>query len=284
MKNKNISFDLFRYQILPINRSFHPDLFEEIISLDDLLAKKNQIFFKALLNVCKFETRKTIIRHKVLYEDQNQILYRFAANRSLTRETEEFTEEEVENWPSFLVYIWNDPLEQFIAIQERWSAFQKTEIVAKSITEAVNEELGKNNLRARPESLFLESEFWDLIEQNTGKIRDVLFELITPNMSNICETLSDDLKDLAKSTNTTQTNLNIQADPDSSIVLDPNDKNLKGLVSYSSEGGGNISIKVRGLSKRIHTKKSKKHIDLTELEIEGKDSSEIAAIIKDLLS
>ena len=284
MKNKNISFELFRYQILPRSRTFQPDLFGEIKSLDDLLAQKNQIFFQALLNVREFETRKTPIRHKVLYQDQDQILYRFAANRSLTRETEEFTEEEVENWPSFLVYIWNDPSKQFMAIQARWSAFQQTDIVAQSITQAVNEVLGKNNLRAHPESLFLESEFWDLIDHNTGKIRDIHFELITPNMSNICETLSDELKDFAKSTNTAQTNLNIQADPDSSILLDPDDKNLKGLVSYSSEGGGNISIKVRGLSKRINTKKSKKHIDLTELEIEGKDPCEIAGIIKDLLS
>lgn len=284
MKNKNISFDLFRYQILPRSRTFQPDLFGEIKSLDDLLAQKNQIFFQALLKVREFETRKTPIRHKVLYQDQDQILYRFASNRSLTRETEEFTEEEVENWPSFLVYIWNDPSEQFMAIQERWSAFQKTDIVAKSITQAVDEVLGENNLRAHPESLFLESEFWDLIDHNTGKIRDIHFELITPNMSNISETLSDELKDFAKSTNTAQTKLNIQADPDSSILLDPDDKNLKGLVSYSSEGGGNISIKVRGLSKRINTKKSKKHIDLTELEIEGKDPSEIADIIKELLS
>jgi hypothetical protein len=284
MKTKNISFDLFRYQILPRSRAFQPDLFGEIKSLDDLLEKKNQIFFQALLNVREFETRKTAIRHKILYQDRDQILYRFAANRSLTRETEEFTEEEVENWPSFLVYIWNDPSEQFMAIQERWSAFQKTDVVAKSITEAVDIELGQSNLRAHPESLFLESEFWELIDQNAGKIRDIHFELITPNMSNISETLSDELKDFAKSTNTAQTNLNIQADPDSSILLDPNDKNLKGLVSYSSEGGGNISIKVRGLSKRVHTKKSKKHVDLTELEIDGKDPEELANILKGLLS
>jgi len=283
MKNKNISFDLYRYQILPRNRAFQPDLFGEIKNLEDLLAKKNQIFFQAILNVREFETRKTTIRHKILYQNQNQILYRFAANRSLRRETEQFTEEEIDNWPSFLVYIWNDPSEQFVAIQERWSAFQKTEVIAKSITEAVDEELGKSNLRAHAEALFLEAEFWGLIEQNKGKIRDIHFELITPNMSNISETLSEDLKDFAKHTNTAQTNLNIQADPDSSILLDPNDENLKGLVSYSSEGGGNISIKIRGLSKRIHTKKSKKHIDLTELEIDGKNPEESVRIIKGLL-
>ena len=179
MKAKNISFDLFRYQILPRSRTLQWDLFSGIKSLDDLLARKNDIFFRALGKVQIFKTRRTIIRHKILFQDKDQILYRFAANRALKRETREFTEEEIENWPSFFVYIWNNPLKQFIAIQRRWSAFQKTEVVVKSIADAVNEVLGMLNLRVLAEALFLESEFWALIDQHAGRIRDIRFELIT---------------------------------------------------------------------------------------------------------
>jgi hypothetical protein len=284
MKSKHITFDLYRYQLLPIDRAFQIELFGGISSLEDLLRQKNYIFFQALRGVREFKSRKTVIRHKVLYHDTEQVLIRFAANRSLTRETQEFTEEEIENWPSFLVYLWNDPTQQFIAIQERRSAFQKTEVVTKAIIDAVDIELSKNNLRAHTEALFLEAAFWDLIERNIGRIKDIHFELITPNMSNISDVLSDDLKSFAKTTNTAQTNLIIHADPDSSITVDSSDPNLRGLVSYSSEGGGNISIKVRGVSKRYHTKKSKKHIELTELEIEGKNPEEIVKIIKEMLS
>ena len=284
MKTNILSFDIFRYQILPKSRAFQSELFGGYSSLEDLLAKKNEIFFAALDRVQKFQTRKTVLRHKVMHQDKTSILYRFAANRSLTRETEDFTQEEIANWPSFLVYVWNDPAAQYILVQERRNAFQQTEIVANTIINSINFDLGKQNLRVHVESLFLENAFWDLVDRNTGRIKDVRFELITPNMSNISEVLGDDLKQFAKNTNAAQTTLDIQADPDSTILLNPADTGLKGLVTYSSEGGGNISIKIRGLSKRIHTKKSKKHIDITELEFDGKEPAEIVAILKGLLT
>ena len=283
MKINTISFDIFRYQILPKSRSFQAELFGGYSSLEELLTNKNELFFTALGRVEMFHARKTVLRHKILHQDDSSILYRFAANRSLTRETEDFTQEEIENWPSFYVYVWNDPSMQYILIQERRNAFQQTQIVAKTIIDSVNTYLGKQNLRAHFESLFLENEFWDLVSQNTGKIKDVRFELITPNMSNISDVLGDDLKQFAKGTNAAQTTLDIQADPDSTILLDPTETGLKGLVTYSSEGGGNISVKIRGLSKRIHTQRSKKHIDVSEIEFDGKDASEIVDILKGLL-
>lgn len=284
MKTNAISFDIFRYQILPKSRTFQAEIFGGYSSLEDLLAKKNDLFFAALGRVEKFRARKTVLRHKILHQDDSSILYRFAANRSLTRETEDFTQEEIANWPSFYVYVWNDPSAQYILVQERRNAFQQTQIVAKTIVDSINIDLGKQNLRVHFESLFLENAFWELVDQNTGKIKDVRFELITPNMSNISDVLGDDLKQFAKSTNAAQTTLDIQADPDSTILLDPAETGLKGLVTYSSEGGGNISVKIRGLSKRIHTKRSKKHIDITELELSGKDASEIADVLKGLLT
>lgn len=284
MKTKSISLDLFRYQILPKSRSFQPDLFGDITSLEDLLFRKNELFFAALKDTAKFQTRRTVIRHRVLFEDASSILYKFAANRSITRETENFTEEEISNWPSFLVYVWNVPEKQIIAVQERWNAFQQTEVVAEAIIDAVNFTLGRRNLRAHVEPMFHENVFWKIVSDNAGKLRDIRFELITPNMSNIAGVLSEELKDFAKNTNTAQTTLDIQADPDSTILIDPDDERLKGIVKYSSDGGGNISIKIRGISKRINTKKSKRHIDISELEIEGKNPTEITDIIKGLFS
>ena len=85
--------------------------------------------------------------------------------------------------------------------------------------------------------------------------------------------LSDELKDFVRATNSTQTDLKIVADPDSSILVDANDQKMKGLVKYSSEGGGNISLKLRGFSRRVHTKKSKRRVDIDEaviIEVGGK--------------
>jgi hypothetical protein len=279
---KNIAFDLFRYQIIPINRDLQLNFFEDIKSLDDLLKQKNSIFVKALSNVQYFKSRRSTIRHKLLYEGADSFLYKFAANRSITRETEEFTEEELSNWPSVYVFIWNAPNKQIIAVQERWNAFQQTEIVVKSIIDAVDSYLGEYNLRARFESIFSEHVFWDVIEGNKGKIKDIKFELITPNLANISDVLSEELKDFARGTNTAQTNLDIIADPASSIIIDKDNPKIKGLVQYSSQGGGNISIKLRGVSKRMHTKKSKKRFEIDEVEISGKNDQQFVNLLKGL--
>ncbi len=280
---KNITFDLFRYQIIPKDRTFQLNLFEKIRSLEDLLDQKNAIFFDALNKIKHFKTRRSIIKHKILYQDKDLTLYKFAANRYIKRETEDFTEEELSNWPSFYVFIWNAPDKQIIAVQERSSAFQYTETVVKAIIGAVDSYLGSYNLRAHFESIFSEHVFWDVIDKNAGKIKDIKFELITPNLANISHMLGDQLKDFARDTNTARTDLSIMADPDSSIIIKKQDAKVKGLVQYASKGGGNISIKLRGITKRIHTKKSKKRIDIDEIKIEGVSDQQVANLIKDLL-
>lgn len=280
---KKIVFDLFRYQILPKDRHIQRDFFGEVKSIDELLRCKNEIFMRVLMAVKDFKTHRSIIKHKVMYHDSDGTLFRFAANRSLTIETEEFTEEEVANWPSIYVFIWNSPDKQIIAVQERWNAFQDTGTVTKAIINAVDSELGENNLRAHVEPLFSENVFWDMMDLHKGKIKDITFELITPNMSNISGELGDDLRQFAKGTNTAKTKLDIIADPDSSLLVEKTDPQVSSLVKYSSEGGGNISVKIRGVSRRIHTNKSRKCIDIEELEITGGDGKKIATILRDLL-
>jgi len=280
---KNTAFDLFRYQILPRNRSFQPDLFGGIKTLEDLLAKKNDFFAECIQTVEKFQSKRSEIVHKLIYHDQESFLFKMAVHRSIKRETEEFVAEELENWPSILVLIWNRPDKQIIAIQERGAAFQKTDVVANTIAETANKVLVNQNLRVHVEALFLEKAFWDLIEEHKGKIKDIKFELITPNMANISETLSEELEDLAKGSNAAQSNLEIIADPDSSIIVEESDNRIRGLVQYSSKGGGDISIKLRGFKGRVHTKESKKRVDVDEVTISGADPKGIVTVLKRLI-
>lgn len=185
--------------------------------------------------------------------------------------------------PEVESFIWNDPSRQFIAIQERQSAFQRTDAVVKGITEAVNDRLGKNNLRAHFEPMFHEKAFWNLAEEYRGKIKDIEFELITPNLANISDVLPEELKEFAKGSNAAQTKINIIADPDSSIMPNREDPRINGLVKYASDGGGDISIKIRGISKRTHTQKSKKRVDIEEAIITGDDPQKIAEILKAII-
>jgi len=92
---KKIIFDLYRYQILPKDRYFQFNIFHKIKFLDELLEKKNQIFSDALLSIKTFKTKKSIIKHKLICQQEDVYLFKFAVSRSLVIETEDFTEEEM---------------------------------------------------------------------------------------------------------------------------------------------------------------------------------------------
>lgn len=108
------------------------------------------------------------------------------------------------------------------------------------------------------------------------------FELVTPNMASISKALPEDLRAFAKKTNAVKSKLTLEADPDSALVLEKDDKTVEGLASYTSEGGGNISISLSGLKKKINTSTTVKEIEIGDAKLEG-SAEEIAQILKSLM-
>tara|TARA_B110001469_G_C9600511_1_gene298367 strand:+ start:163 stop:1017 length:855 start_codon:yes stop_codon:yes gene_type:complete len=284
MKKKNHRFEIYRYQLLPIDRFFQGELFGDVKSVDDLIAKKNKIFSEYLRELRIISGKQTQMIARFLGVEDEFFLYRFAANRSLVRETEDFTEEELDNWPSFLVGIWNHPDEQYIIVEERREAFQHTDTVTNAIVSSLSPKLKNKQLSIYIESLFKEEEFWKIVDRYEGKITDIKFELITPNMANISGVLSDDLKALAKASNTARTNLQIRAPDDSALSVEKTDEQIKGLVEYSSEGGGNISLRAKGVRRRVQTAKTKKSFEVDEIQIQGQNYEEITNIFRSMIS
>ncbi|HWQ89347.1 MAG TPA: hypothetical protein VN374_05190 [Desulfitobacteriaceae bacterium] len=226
--------------------------------------------------------RKANIARKVVYEGSDCALYKFAVCRPIMRETEDFTEEQIPNWPSFYVFVWNDPEKQYIAVQVKKSAFGDTLVVAKVLINAVNVSLHDRLLRAHIEELFDHYEFWDVADKNAGNIRDVRFEIVTPNMSNISAVLDDEYKSFVASTNTVSTIVDIKADEDSSIIVDKDNPRLSALVSYASEGGGKVSLGIKGYHKRVYMKGAKVQLDIDEMTFESGDPKSVSDILKDM--
>ena len=217
-----------------------------------------------------------------MYEKDDFFLLRIAHNRSIHRETKDFRDEVIDNWPSILVAIWNDPEKQFIAVQRRSTAFTSCEVVVKMIINSLSRQLSNHHLRAIHEPLFEKQQFWSLLHKYEGRIKSVEFEIITPNMANISGSLSDDLKDFAKATNSAKNKLKIESDPEAPLHLMENNLTLQGLVNYSSGGGGNISLKIDGVKKIYHTSKTVKELQLGDMEIQG-NAEEVVSVIKELL-
>lgn len=282
MNSKSTSFQLFRYQLLPIDRFLQGNLLTGVASIQELISRKNEFFYAAVAGTKNLSDSRNETVTKKLYEDEEFFLLKIAHNRSIHRETKDFKDELIDNWPSILVAIWNHPDKQLFAVQKRTSAFASCDAVVKMIINAIASQLTHHHLRAIHEPLFEKQQFWSLLEEYKGRVQSVEFEIITPNMANISGALPDDLKEFAKHTNSTRNKLKIESDPDAQLRLEQDNDVLKGLVNYSGDGGGNISLKISGIKKKYNTSSTVKEIQLGDTEIQGTAES-IAMVLKEIL-
>lgn len=274
-------FHLYRYQLLPVDRHFQGDLYGAA-TVEDLIAKKNQIFAEALSSSLAFSGGRTQTATQRLAQADDLLLYRIAANRSLQHETRDFKTEVIDNWPKILLVIWNAPDKQLIAVQHRANAFQDTQAVLKLVFDSVESILAKNQLTALYEPLFEKKVFWDLVERHKGKIQEVDFELVTPNMANISGVLPENLKQFAKRTNAVKSHVAIASDPGSSLKLDQSDPLVNALVDYSSQGGGDIAIRLAGIKKLLHTSRTVREVTIDEAVLQGTPEN-VASLLQELL-
>lgn len=281
MRRSIARFHLYRYQLLPVNRHFQGDLYGAS-TIEDLLAQKNKIFSAALASPGAFDGSRTHTATQKLSEIDNFLLFRIAANRSLQHETRDFQAEIIDNWPKILLVIWNAPDKQLIAVQHRINAFKDTESVLKIVFDSIEPVLSKNQLTAIWEPLYEKKVFWDLIEKHKGKIQEVDFELVTPNMANISEVLPENLRQFAKRTNAVKSHIAIASDGASALKIDHNDPVVNALVDYSSEGGGDIAIRLAGIKKKIHTSRSVREVSIDEAVLQGTPDN-VASILRELL-
>lgn len=273
-------FKLYRYQLLPIDR--HADDLFDGMTPAQLIERKNEIFAKSIPYLERHTHRRGELAVQVNGPESDAFVLRIAPRRDLVRETVEFQLEHIENWPHVTAIILNRPNEQMLAIQEKTIAFNSTDTVVRLIQAATRMSLEKAGLRIHIESLFSREDFWSLLDRHRGKVTWIDFELVTPNMANISNTLADEFKSLAKSTNAAQSNVQLRSDPASSLNINPEDSEVKGLVDYASEGGGDITLKVKGLRKRIHTSSSVRETEMDDLQLSG-SAAQVAAVLRGLL-
>lgn len=277
-----VNFQLFRYQLLPIDRYLQGNLLTGVTTIDELIERKNKFFAEALSTTKSFANRKHETITKKLFEQDDFFLLKLANNRSIHRETREFKDESIDNWPAILVAIWNKPDKQLIAVQKRTTAFSTCEVAVKLILEKLTDKLAYHHLRAIHEPLFEKKQFWAILNQHQGKVKSVEFEIVTPNMANISGTLPEDLKEFARQTNSTRNKLKIESDPEAPLHLEESNRVLQGLVDYSSEGGGNISVKIDGVKTVYQTSKTVKEVTIGEIEMQG-GAEQVVRALKELL-
>lgn len=275
------TFRVYRYQLLPLDRNETKDLFHDLHP-KEIIARKNEFFSEALVAFSNLKGRnsETIVRVSLVLPDFFEL--QLAPSRPLTRETPDFRLEKVENWPHIAAYILNSPEDQYLLIQDRATAFASTDTVANLVKRGTRYALEKHGLSLHIESLFDKAYFWSLVDEFRNRITWMEFEFITPNMANISQTLANTLKNLGKVTNAVREELALTSDPGSSLDIAPSNETIQGLVDYTSEGGGDITLKVKGIRKKFHTSKSTREVFLSGLELTA-SPEQIISVIREAL-
>lgn len=285
------NFELYRYQILPIDRK-QSVLFEnEELSIEELIKRKNEFFIEAFENLCSKTNyshyNKDIIFGKIapkvkpISENDNVYVFVMAKQKHMTRETNHFTSQDIENWPKIYLIVMNNDYEQIIAVERRTSAFSSTKNAVDKLSKKLNAVLECKNLAVHISPIYEKRSFWEYIEGE--KVKKVEFNLITPNMANISQTISDDLKALAKNSNTARTELALNAADNSNLHITPDNEQIMDLVEYASQGGGEIKVQIRGFKKAININKGIKTVSIDNIGIMG-NAKNIQDIINNVVS
>ena len=281
-KMPTAAFHSYRYQILPVSQELQLGLDGTITSIEDLKKHKNEFFAEALRAVNAFMYPRATVIHQVVVRDADLTVLRLGVERDLQRQRRDFTTEPVEHWPDTWVAIDNRPHIQKCIIQKQ-GGFQHTRTVAKILEDTLNERLQHYQLACVFEPIYGTSVFWDLIERFTGRITQIEFELISPNMSNLSEALTVDLKTLTRETSTQRTRLQLNSDPKAALTPTRDDAMISGLVDYASTGGGDIMLRARGVKRKMHTAKGITEISIDEVELQGTDPDGLAKSFRKLV-
>lgn len=282
-KSKQITFNVFRYQILPISQDFQLQFEPPISSLEELRSRKNDFFAEALMAIEKYEFSRTELIHIIVATEGSLFALKLGANRGITRTTRDFTDEELENWPSILIIFNNDPEIQKVAIQVDYKVFYRTTTAARVLEDNLNRFLARFQLHVRFMPTFGKNYFWEIVDRYPRRIVQAEFKMISPNLSQISRNLNFDLEALHKSTNTQETTLELKSDKESSLVFSHEDDFINRIVNYASEGGGNITLKIQGLRKSIKTDESITEISADEMQLKGLSQKEFLDLFNGLL-
>lgn len=277
------SFQVFRYQILPNNRNFQGSIYDGK-TVNDVISDKNNLFWHSLSSIKPFATRRSSTATQVLAQDDDFVVFMTGVNRKLVRNTEDFKTERLDTWPHAIVAIWNDPDEQYIAIQHNPAAFNTPSALLKNLEKNINRELAPYQLGIYTKPIFNKRDFWSLVAKNQSTIEAVEFAFLTPNMASISKALTEDLKSFAKANNSVENKLELRANKQSTLTLNKDDAQTAGLVDYSSSGGGEIKLKIQGVRKKITVGNAIKQIEIGDLTLEGMVPHEIISTIKNMLN
>ncbi|OYQ84403.1 hypothetical protein B9T21_09950 [Wohlfahrtiimonas chitiniclastica] len=264
--SKKLKFEVYRYQLLPKTQK-QQDLFGNRLTPEQLRERKNAILDDIITEIKSWKSDRYDLNSEVLHHEEDWYIFRLARKKDIKIETRNFSEQELDKWPRVIVIINNNPLVQTICISINTDAFSSTSQVVNIINHNISSKLNSLGLIIEISPTFYEQDFWSMIKESEGNICSLRFEFISPNMSNISKSLMLDLREARDKYNSQKTVVEFSVDKninDASLDIDPSDVEIRDMVDYASEGGGDVSIK----TKNGRTSKMKNNTRKFELDVD----------------
>jgi hypothetical protein len=246
--------------------------------------KKNKFFSEVLRDLPRLQHRTQQLNQRIIVNKEPWFVFQLGAHKKLERAKEDFNKETIENWPYVTVIINNRPDVQLIAVSRNRNAFSSSKVVIDSFKSAIESPLRRYQLSVHIEALFDEREFWSIVDSYPERITNLRFDLISPNMANISKVLKIDLGQINKETNSHKTVIDLNSPENSSLEINKDNKVINGLVEYASEGGGDISFKIRGMKRRIHTTGSTNTFEIDEMTVENLSADRLETFIDHVMT
>lgn len=266
---RTLNFHIFRYHLNPLsNDSQQIELFpNEKKTPEELKERKNEFFSETLHELDFYKDERNPLK---LEHSENEYFLIKLAQRKTTRIVQDFEDFEITNEPFVYIIINNNPEVQKIAISENTEAFTEPKVVKNILEKLFNKGLKKWGLGVSVEELFKKESFWKFVQAHRQEIKLIDFKYIRPNMANISKSLPEDFRNFTDNVNSKESHIVLKA-PENGILenIDKKNEAINGLVEYTSEGAGDIKLKIKGVKKRYSTKENPVTTKISEAQIEG---------------
>ncbi|MFZ4056984.1 MAG: hypothetical protein ACOYKE_02545 [Ferruginibacter sp.] len=269
MDNKIINFHIYRYHLLPIDKTIKQlEVFPQKTYTHEQLKKSKNKFFSNILNSL-VGNKNNQYPLKLEHTEKNYYLFKIAQKKN-TKITQNFTNKNIPHEPYCYVIFNNNDTVQKIAISDNVEAFSTPETVKNILKKVFKRDLETYGLNIEIEQMFDSISFWEYVKKYDDQITQVNFKFIKPNLANISKTLPEDFKKFADNVNSHESHIIIKA-PEKGTLENITKRNpaVNGLVEYSANGAGSIKLKVKSIRKQLNTKEKPLTLEIRELDIEG---------------
>lgn len=269
MDNKIINFHIYRYHLLPIDKSIKQlEVFPKKIYTYSQLKKLKNIFLAEILNQL-VHNKANSYPLKLEHSEKNFYLFKIAQKKK-TIITQNFKNKNIPNEPYSYIIFNNDDSIQKIAISDNVEAFSKPETVKNILKKILKRDLDLYGLNIEIEQMFDSINFWEYVKKYNDQIQLINFKFIKPNLANISSSLPIDFKEFADNVNSHESHIIVKAPEKGTLEnITPENLIVNGLVEYSANGAGSIKLKVKSIKKQLNTNEKPLILEVRELDIEG---------------